>query len=519
MTFTLTTKLTFFAVLFLGLLAMTARNVIDPDVWWHLKTGEFIAQHKSVPHADPFSYTRAGHPWVAHEWLTELGMYELQLHAGFGPLIVLFAAITTIAFFFLYLRCGPAPYLAGISALFAAWATTPLWGVRPQILSLLLTSLWLLILERSENNSRLLWWTLPLTFLWVNLHAGFALGLVLSALFLAGEFVEHRLAQRHSTSPQTNPYLPKATLILLLDLFLVPLNPNGLRMFAYPIETLRSTTMQNYIVEWASPNFHRPEYWPFLLILLATFATLCWSRNPLRPRDLILVLVALYASLISIRMIPLFVLVATPLIATRLGTWPRSRPRPRPRSHFRTSLNAAIILAMIAFATARVSQVIDHQRDAEISEFPARPVAFLQQHPPAGPIFNLYDWGGYLIWKLYPTTPVFIDGRADLYGPDLFHDFADAYQFKNHWQQILQRWHVQTVIVPPASALAVGLQSAPGWTISYQDSQAIILTNLAAPTTAHVGTAAPGCPIGRSSIPRRIHHPERAALRRRLKRS
>jgi hypothetical protein len=243
--------------------------------------------------------------------------------------------------------------------------------------------------------------------------------------------------------------------------------------------------MQNYIAEWASPNFHRPEYWPFLLILLATFATLCWSQTPLRPRDLILLVVALYASLISIRMIPLFVLIATPLIARRLGTWPRSRPRTR--SNFRASLNAAIILAMTTFAVVRVSQVIHHQPEAETLEFPARAVAFLQQHPPAGPIFNLYDWGGYLIWKLYPTTPVFIDGRADLYGPDLFHDFADAYQFKNHWQQILQRWKIQTVIVPPTSALAVGLQSSPGWAISYQDPQAIILTNLPPPNAAYVG--------------------------------
>ena len=148
----------------------------------------------------------------------------------------------------------------------------------------------------------------------------------------------------HSSFPRTNAYLPKATLILLLDLALVPLNPNGLRMFSYPLETLRSTTMQNYIVKWASPNFHRPEYWPFLLLTLATFATLCWSRTSVRPRDLILLVVALYASLISIRMIPLFVLIATPLIAKRLGNWPRSRPRPR--SNFRASLNAAIILAM-----------------------------------------------------------------------------------------------------------------------------------------------------------------------------
>src|SRR5580704_6838161 len=264
----LSTTRVFLAALFLGLFAMAARNVTDPDVWWHLKTGQYIAEHKSVPHTDPFSYTRAGEPWVAHEWLTEILLYELERTAGFGGLIVVFSAVLCAAFFLLYLRCGPALYLAGVLTLCAAWATAPVWGVRPQVLSLLLTSLWLFILERSEHDANLLRWTLRLTLLWVNLHAGFALGLVLSALFLTGALVERVLGG----SPRSAPRLRLAALILLLDLLIVPLNPNGLRMFSYPLATLRSIAMQNYIAEWASPNFHHAEYWPFLLVVLAAFA-------------------------------------------------------------------------------------------------------------------------------------------------------------------------------------------------------------------------------------------------------
>ena len=191
-------------------------------------------------------------------------------------------------------------------------------------------------------------------------------------------------------------------------------------------------------------------------------------------------------------MIPLFVLIAVPLIAKRLGNWLSTQyPSRLPPS--RQVLNAVIILAMATFSAARITHVIRHQAEAETLEFPARAVAFLQQHPPAGPIFNHYDWGGYLIWKLYPSTLVFIDGRADVYGQSLFHDFADTYEFKSSWQQILQRWHIQTVIVPPNSALAAGLRSSPGWIISYQDSQAMILTSI------HAETAPLGCPIEQSS--------------------
>ena len=197
----LSTTRVFVAALFLGLFALAARNVTDPDVWWHLKTGQYIADHKSLPHTDPFSYTRAGQPWVAHEWLSELLMYNLLRTTRWGGLIVIFAAVLTAAFWFLYLRCGPASYVAGVATLCAAWATAPVWGIRPQVLSLLLTSLWLLILERSERNLKLLWWTLPLTLLWVNLHAGFALGLALSALFLAGEWIERAPGHSRQSAP------------------------------------------------------------------------------------------------------------------------------------------------------------------------------------------------------------------------------------------------------------------------------------------------------------------------------
>jgi hypothetical protein len=336
-----------------------------------------------------------------------------------------------------------------------------------------LTSLWLLILERSERSPKIFWWTLPITLLWVNLHAGFALGLALSALFLAGEWVEDALRY----SQQATPHLRIAALILLLDLMIVPLNPNGLRMFSYPIETLRSAAMQSYIAEWASPNFHQPEYWPFLLIALGTFAAMSWCLRKIRLRDLLLLLVSFYAALCSIRMIPLFILIAVPLLSRRLEDWPRSNSRPR--SHPTAAhavVNSVIVLAMTAFTGVHVFQVVQRQPQAEAQHFPTHAVAFLQTHPPSGRIFNHYDWGGYLIWNLYPSTPVFIDGRADLYGEQLLDQFAGTYQLKGDWRQTMQRWNISTVIVPTDSALATGLRSSHGWTVSYEDSQAVILT-------------------------------------------
>jgi len=180
----------FVLVVFIGIFAMAARNVLDPDVWWHLKTGEWIAQHHAVPHSDPFSYTRAGQPWVAHEWLSELAIYGIFRSTGYAGLILFFAAVISAAFVPLYLRCKTDAVMAGAVTLWGALATTVVWGVRPQIFSFLLLSLWLLILERSEKKPELLLWTLPITLVWVNLHAGFILGPAFLALFIAGEFGE-----------------------------------------------------------------------------------------------------------------------------------------------------------------------------------------------------------------------------------------------------------------------------------------------------------------------------------------
>src|ERR1700683_2766128 len=96
------TEIPFAAILLFGLLAMTARNAIDPDLWWHLRTGQWIVESGHIPHSDPFSFTRAGRPWVSHEWLTEVTFYELWEHLGFTGLIVFSAILSSIGFMVLF---------------------------------------------------------------------------------------------------------------------------------------------------------------------------------------------------------------------------------------------------------------------------------------------------------------------------------------------------------------------------------------------------------------------------------
>src|ERR1700680_2866732 len=124
------------AVVGLGLFAMAARGATDPDLWWHLRTGQLILENHAVFHADPYSFTRLGQPWVNHEWLSEVLLFGLYRVAGFGGLTVAFAVVISATFLQVFVRSSGRPYLAAVMTIWGAVASSPSWGVRPQMFSL-----------------------------------------------------------------------------------------------------------------------------------------------------------------------------------------------------------------------------------------------------------------------------------------------------------------------------------------------------------------------------------------------
>ena len=486
----LETRRVLVVILGLGLFAMSVRGVADPDVWWHLRTGQLIVQNHSLVHSDPYSFTRFGQPWVNHEWLSDVLIYSLYGVAGWGGLIVVFGAIIAASLLLVFRRSPGRPYVAAVVIVWGALASAPSWGVRPQMISLLLASISLVILERSDQYPNCLWWTPPLILLWVNLHAGYATGIVLLALFLAGGVLD--VAFGFEASSRAAPHLRKLALALGICLAVVPLNPNGARMYWYPLETLRSRAMQSYINEWFSPDFHEAKYFPLLLMLLAIMAALALSPRRMRPRELILLLVTMAAALRSVRHIPIFVLVAAPILSGLAQAWLERRGaaewlgiRKTSTNSRRVVVNAIVLAAFAIFTAARVRFVVERQAETEAHEFPAAAASFLSRERPPGPLLNHYNWGGYFIWKLYPEYRVYIDGRADLYGDSFMDDFAADYYLTNYWRDRIDRWGIRTLVLPPDAPLVTAVRSNRDWKQIYGDSQAVILTK--APTAVAGG--------------------------------
>jgi hypothetical protein len=236
--------------------------------------------------------------------------------------------------------------------------------------------------------------------------------------------------------------------------------------------------MRSFIVEWFSPDFHQSLYLPFLLTLLLLLTALATSRSLFKGRTLVPLLLTSFAALDAVRHIPIFVLVAMPVIVAALPFASESAStslQPPNSSRFRPLFSGAVVILLAAFALVRWDILVRDQNTRESAQYPQKAIAFLQDSGNSPRIFVYYDWGGYAIWHLYPEYRVFVDGRADLYGDDLLSQFKTAIRLRTGWQDVLDRWQVQTVLVPPSTALAQALLLDPNWHAAFQDSQAIVL--------------------------------------------
>jgi len=469
------------AVLLLCIFFMASREIVDPDFWWHLRTGQHIVETRSIPRQDIFSHTLPDQPWITHEWLAEVLIFGIYSTSGQEGLILAFAAIITGAFALLYLQCPGRPYLAAFVVILAAITSAVTWGVRPQMLSLLIFAAFLYILHAFGSGRRkYIWLVPPLMALWANLHGSFLLGLVLLSVYIVGAMISKILAagDEQNLTWSDISRLVVATLITGL----APLvNPNGVQLLVYPFGTLWSPAMQAYIMEWFSPDFHQIQFQPFALFILLIVVALGLSRRSPSPTGLLLLLGFGYASLRSARLIPYFALAATPILAAQLlHVWKRSRWSGRfvvGRRRAGTTyllLNWLLLSLVILGGAVKVGLTLRGNSEAQRENFPVDAVDFIEEQRITGNMYNLYHWGGYLLWRLYPDQKVFIDGRADVYGDAFIDQYLQVYQLREGWEEPLDIYSVNLAIIDRGSSLSTVLNERSDWERRYADEKAVI---------------------------------------------
>ncbi len=308
--------------------------------------------------------------------------------------------------------------------------------------------------------------------LWVNLHGGYALGLGLIVLYAISLALDRKWN-----------LIPRLGILLAACTAMVPLNPNGFRMFSYPLETLRSPSMATFIEEWASPNFHEVTFLPLALFLFLLFGTLALSPKRARASEVFLVFVTGLGALRSARHIPIFALIAAPILAEQLWAWISARSwdarltapeESTPRSAVVFAL--LLLLAPAALDVALIKHFVSNQPAYEAKKYPQAAVDFLDNKNLPGPIYNWYDWGGYLIRRLHGQYPVYIDGRADVYGDKFMYEAFNTHDGGNGWDESLNRYSIRTVLIAPDVPLASLLRTNGQWQKVYEDHQAVIFT-------------------------------------------
>jgi hypothetical protein len=490
-------------ILFFMLLifASAARPITDPDFWWHLRTGQYILETSSIPYSDIFSTVKFGSEWVTHEWLSEVLMYWIFQLSGYGGLIAFFGLIIAVSFWITYRRCemrAPNPYIAGLVLMLGAAATIPTWGVRPQMFSMLFASFFLWMLEKygERKNSRSIWLLIPAMVLWVNMHAGYAVGLALILVTIVGLALDGYILEKLSVV-EIWQRTRQLFVLWVVAVAAVCINPNGPRMYSYPLETLRSGAMMRYIQEWRPPDFQDPTFLALLFLIIATFCVLAVSSKQARPSELLLLCGTAAVTLRSARNVPFFALVATPILAGHLWTWispyvaaSRSLSTDTRVLTSKASLIVIfvnVVLLIIAPTTAaalRLRNATAMQSSTEARDYPTAAIEFLKTQNVTQPIYNEYHWGGYLIWRLYPQYRVFIDGRADVYGDHLMEEFFKVHDGTKSWREVLYRHQIQSVLVSPNTAIASLLRQDGDWQKVFEDEQAVVFVRRSTPTAS-----------------------------------
>jgi hypothetical protein len=472
------------AILFVAVFAMAVRAPADTDTWWHLQAGRVTLEQAHILQSDLFSHTRYGSPWVNHSWLSQVAMYWLFDRFAYAGLGLWMGAVVTAAFVLVYLQMEGDPFTRAFIVVLAAATSATIWSARPQLFSFLLTAAvaYVLYLFKWKQLNRL-WLLPPLFVLWANLHAGYALGFMVFVAFVAGE-VFNQLLQ--GFLPGDDPLLGWRGIgvvigVAVLSALLLAINPNGTRMWTYYLETVRIGVLQDFIQEWQSPDFHPLHTQPFIWLLLATMAAMGLSGRRVDGTDLALVSGFAYAGLLAGRNFGPFALVAAPVLSRHMtaiesNLW-QARKGPRKRvTPTQAAINWSLLVLVVASAALKVQQPLRPAFNEALQResLPTGAVEWIEANQPQGRMFNHYNWGGYLIWRLWPDYRVFVDGRTDLYGDVFLRKYLKVQATKPGFGETLEEHDVSWVLMPTDDALPTQLACEPGWEQVYRDDVAVI---------------------------------------------
>ncbi len=500
------------AIVLCGVLFKMGFGVIaDADTFWHIKTGQWIIENRQWPHVDVFSHTFRGEPWIAKEWLSQVIMHAAYELAGWKGILLLTACSVALTAWILASFClSRYRWSVAVAATFVMLQFASLhFLARPVVLAIPILLIWTIELAKAADERRLpRWWMFALLILWVNMHGGFTLGLVLAGIFAAETVWKAPSGQHLRTAMRHAAFLIGLLLATLI-------NPYGYEALLISKKILDLSTALRTIVEWQSPDFQVFSYHLYVLTALLALALLSGVR--VRSVRLIAVLLLFFMMLTYTRALPNFglllpVILATPLVRqfpalkaqTTEADWSRDAVLRTLVAH----RNKASIAAIVLLLGAGAGLALLEDFDLRAKRFPHAAVAFARQSGVSGPVYNDYSQGGYLIWQ--GIAPA-IDGRAELYGDTFYRRYFRSVFDPRHdtFFAFLDEMKVTWTLLAPGSPAIQLLEMSPGWRCVFADESGIVHVRneadakAAEPATCSTGDGGQsGSEIRAKSLPR-----------------
>ncbi len=409
------------------------RQLSDPDLGFHLKYGEYILHHASVPDNDLTTYTAGDHRYVDLHWLFQVVLYGLYRAGGYETisLFVCLAGCSLFLLLFYRQRKESVPVPVSLGWLFVAFVIIdPRVAPRPEMVTFLLMTLLLIILDSYVRNRKNRLYLLPLILLiWCNMHSLFILGIVIMAATMAGQWIQQK-------KPDKILFLwcGAATVACLL-------NPYGLRGFLFPFELLSRFSPTNifhqHILEFTAffsqPVFLLRDYM-FLAMLAGTLIMILFHLDHVALHEIFLTILMGFLGLTSVRNIPLFVLIALPVVARLTHVTLRRYPI------LKKIAGIPAFLVMTLLPVSLMPRILTNAYYADTNSYaktglgldtrhlPAGAARFLTGHRLGGRILNSLGFGGWLSWTI--PQPVFMDGRLEVMQESLYEEVTESWNGK-----------------------------------------------------------------------------------------
>lgn len=458
----------------------------DPDIWWHLRTGQWIVEHGTLPTTDPFSIYGENKSWIAYSWLFEISLYGLfRLFGESGVILYTLMAVWIMVWALHHivsnrisdfgLACG----LVAISTITLSKLFTP----RPWLLTIIFctATLEVVLSLREGRSSRWFYALPPLYVLWANVHIQFVYGLGLLGLACIAPYVDRTVAQVAGLLipvPWRGVCRRQLAMITAMCIMATLLTPYNIHLYRIVVELAGQTGMWDYAQEMLAPSFRTLADWT-MLAMFATAIYLLGRRAAVSSFEVVLILVGGLCAFRGQRDSWLLVLAVIVVVVSSRTMVTRQMSSPLSRSAFAIAI---VLVVVSTLGVAKYRQFSTSEiRENTAKQFPIAAAAFVEDQGFGGTLYNHFNWGGYLSWRL-PHLKVSMDGRANIHGDMRIKRSISTWSGESNWMDDEELEKAALIVAQREFALASLLRLDPRFRLVHQDDTAVVFVR-ATPST------------------------------------